>query len=229
MRAEDFIPNRIEASKNLALEFIENRRNDVMGLVVFAGESFTQCPITTDYTVLKNAIKGVKSGMLEDGTAIGEGLATAIMRLKESETKSKVIILLTDGVNNAGSITPLTAGDIAKTFGIRVYTIGVGKRGSAPFTQQTPYGKQTVYSEVNIDEESLQSISDATDGKYFRATSNRKLQMIYAEIDKLEKTKIEVTEFRNYSEEYLPFALAAGLLLLLELVLRFTVYRILPV
>ncbi|MBT8196545.1 MAG: VWA domain-containing protein, partial [Bacteroidia bacterium] len=166
---------------------------------------------------------------LEDGTAVGEGLATAITRLKESETKSKVIILLTDGVNNSGSITPITAGDIAKTFGIRVYTIGVGKRGSAPFTQMSPLGKRTVYREVNIDEESLKAISAATDGKYFRATGNKKLKEIYAEIDKLERTKIEVTEFKNYTEEYLPLALLAGVLLLIELLLRYTFYRVIPV
>ncbi len=225
MLAEDFKPNRIEASKNVALDFIEQRPNDLIGLVIFSGESFTQCPITSDHAVVKNLMGNIKSGMLVDGTAIGEGLATAVNRLKDAKTKSRVIILLTDGVNNAGAIAPLTAGEIAKTFGIRVYTIGVGTKGVAPYPFKTPFGIQYQNMDVQIDEAILKQISDATDGKYFRATGNSKLKEIYKEIDKLEKTKIEVTEFRRHSEEYFPFALVAGICLALELILRFTWLR----
>lgn len=228
MLAEDFKPNRIEAAKKVALDFIDKRPNDLIGIVIFAGESFTLCPITSDHAVLKNQISKIESGMLIDGTAIGEGLATAVNRLKDVKTKSKVIILLTDGVNNAGSIAPLTAGEIAKTFGIRVYTIGVGTQGMAPYPFKTPFGIQYQNMEVQIDEAVCKQISDATDGKYFRATDNRKLKEIYDEIDKLEKTKIEVTEFRRYSEEFFPFALAAGIFLTLEILLRYTWMRKLP-
>lgn len=228
MLAEDLKPNRIEAAKKVALDFIDSRQNDLIGLVVFSGESFSQCPITSDHAVLKNLMKDVKSGLLEDGTAIGEGLATAISRLKDSKAKSKVIILLTDGVSNAGSIAPLTAGEIAKTFGIRVYTIGVGTKGMAPYPFKTPFGIQYQNMEVQIDEEVMQQISNATDAKYFRATNNSKLREIYAEIDKLEKTKIEVTEFRRHTEEYFPWLAAAGLCLLLEIMLRYAFLRTLP-
>ncbi|NNF02687.1 MAG: VWA domain-containing protein, partial [Bacteroidia bacterium] len=184
--------------------------------------------ITTDQSVLLNVLAKVKSGLLEDGTAIGEGLGTAIARLKDSKAKSKVVILLTDGVNNAGSIAPLTAGEIARTFGIRVYTIGVGTIGMAPYPFKTPFGTQYHNMEVDIDEEVLQQISEATDAKYFRATDNTKLKEIYAEIDKLEKTKIEVTKFKRYTERYLNFALLGTALLLLELLLRLTFFRTLP-
>ncbi|MFI5219429.1 MAG: VWA domain-containing protein [Bacteroidia bacterium] len=228
MLAEDLKPNRIEAAKRVALDFIDERQNDLIGLVIFGGESFTQCPITSDHSVLKNLMDGVRSGFLEDGTAIGEGLATAISRLKDSKAKSKVIILLTDGVNNAGSIAPLTAGEIAKTFGIRVYTIGVGKNGTAPYPVKTPFGIQYQDMEVQIDEAVMKQISDATDGKYFRATNNKSLKEIYAEIDKMEKTKIEVTEFHRHSEEYFPWIAAAGLLLLFEIILRYTYLKSLP-
>ncbi|OQA06943.1 MAG: von Willebrand factor type A domain protein [Bacteroidetes bacterium ADurb.Bin397] len=170
----------------------------------------------------------IKSGVLEDGTALGEGLATAIARIKDSKAKSKVIILLTDGVNNSGSIAPVTAGEIAKTFGIRVYTIGVGRNGTAPYPFKTPFGIQYQNVEVQIDEQIMQQISEATDGKYFRATDNRKLKAIYEEIDKMEKTKVEVTEFRRYAEDFFPYALAAALLLILEFILRFTILRSLP-
>ncbi|MEO8149366.1 MAG: VWA domain-containing protein [Bacteroidia bacterium] len=228
MLAEDFKPNRIEAAKKVAMDFIDGRPNDQLGLVIFSGESFTLCPITTDHAVLKNQLTRANNEMLQDGTAIGEGLATAISRVKDAKTKSKVVILLTDGVNNAGSIAPLTAGEIAKTFGIRVYTIGVGKNGFAPYPMKTPFGIQYQDMEVQIDESLLKEISNGTDGKYFRATGNTKLKEIYAEIDKLEKTKIEVTEFRRYSEEYWMWAAFAGLFFVLELALRYTLLRSLP-
>jgi Ca-activated chloride channel family protein len=228
MLAEDFKPNRIEASKKLAVEFIESRPNDRIGLIVFSGESFTQCPLTTDHDVLKNLFTAIKSGMVLDGTAIGLGLSTAVSRLKDSEAKSKVVILLTDGVNNAGSVAPLTAAEIARTFGIRVYTIGVGTYGFAPYPVQTPFGIQYQNLEVQIDEDVMKQIAQMTNGRYFRATSNTKLQEVYNEIDKLERTKIFVTEFRRYSEEFYPFAIAAAVLLLLELLLRYTVLRSVP-
>ncbi len=228
MLAEDLKPNRIDAAKKVALEFIDGRPTDLMGMVIFSGESFTQCPITSDHAVLKNMMGQIKSGVLVDGTAIGEGLATAISRIKDSKSKSKVIILLTDGVSNAGAISPLTAGQIAKTFGIRVYTIGVGSMGTAPYPFRTPFGIQYQNVEVQIDEAVMKQISADTDGKYFRATSTNKLKAIYAEIDKMEKTKIQVTEFRRHSEEFLPWALAAGLFFILELVLRFTLLKSIP-
>ncbi len=228
MLAEDFKPNRIEAAKRVAMEFVESRTTDRIGLVVFSGESFTQCPLTTDHDVLKTLFAAIKSGMVADGTAIGLGLSNAINRLKDSPTKSKVVILLTDGVNNAGSIAPLTAAEIAKTFGIRVYTIGVGTRGFAPYPVQTPFGVQYQNMEVQIDEDVMQKISTMTNGKYFRATNNTKLQEIYREIDQLEKTKVSVTEFRRYSEEFFPFAFAAALLFVIEILLRYTWFRSIP-
>ncbi|TAE28248.1 MAG: VWA domain-containing protein [Candidatus Kapaibacterium sp.] len=228
MLAEDFKPNRIEAAKKLAVEFIESRPNDRIGLVVFSGESFTQCPLTTDHDVLKNLFGAIKSGMVLDGTAIGLGLSTAVSRLKDSEAKSKVVILLTDGVNNSGSVAPLTSAEIARTFGIRVYTIGIGTYGFAPYPVQTPFGIQYQNLEVQIDEDVMKQIAHMTNGRYFRATSNTKLQEVYNEIDKLERTKIFVTEFRRYSEEFYPFALAAAALLLLEILLRYTVLRSIP-
>ena len=228
MLAEDFKPNRIEAAKNVALDFIDQRPNDLIGLVIFSGESFTQCPLTSDHAVLKNLMQNIKSGMLVDGTSLGEGLATAVNRLKDAKTKSKVIILLTDGVNNGGSIAPQTAGEIAKTFGIRVYTVGIGTNGMAPYPFRTPYGIQYQNMEVKIDEDVMKQISNETDAKYFRATGNNKLKNAYREIDKLEKTKIEVTEFRRHSEEYLNYAIAACCFLLLELLLRNTILRSVP-
>ncbi|HEX5001451.1 MAG TPA: VWA domain-containing protein [Bacteroidia bacterium] len=228
MLAEDLKPNRIEAAKKVATDFIKGRPNDLIGLVIFSGESFTQCPITSDHAVLLNLMKNVESGMLKDRTALGEGLATAIARIKDSKSKSKVVILLTDGVSNAGSIAPLTAGEIAKTFGIRVYTIGVGRNGSAPYPFRTPFGIQYENIPVEIDEAVMQQISTETDGKYFRATDNKKLKEIYAEIDKLEKTKIEITEFKQYTERFVPLVLAAAILLLLELLLRLTWLRSFP-
>ena len=222
MLAEDLKPNRLEASKNVAVDFISKRVNDRIGLVIFSGESFTQCPLTTDHNVLINLFKDVKSGMVEDGTAIGMGLATAVNRLKDSDAISKVIILLTDGVNNKGVVAPFTAAEIAKKFGIRVYTIGVGSEGYAPYPFQTPFGIQYQDVEVQIDEETLQNIATVTDGKYFRATNNSKLKEIYKDIDKLEKSKIEITEFHKRSEEFSSFAIPAFLILLFGFILEKT-------
>ncbi|MCD6332137.1 MAG: VWA domain-containing protein [Bacteroidales bacterium] len=225
MLAEDFKPNRLEAAKSVAMEFISGRPNDRIGLVVFSGESFTQCPLTTDHAVLLNLFKDIKSGMIEDGTAIGLGLANAVNRLKDSDAKSKVVILLTDGVNNRGEISPLTAAEIARTFGIRVYTIGVGTIGKAPYPFQTPYGRQYQNIDVKIDEAVLQQISQRTDGQYFRATNNQKLKEIYQKIDQLEKSKIEVKEISRKSEEYQPFLAIALIALFLFLLLTGTVFK----
>lgn len=226
MLARDFDPNRLEASKQVAIDFITERPNDRMGLVVYGGESFTQCPLTTDHAVLKNLFQDIEYGMIEDGTAIGLGLANAVSRIKDSEAKSKVIILLTDGENNAGAVPPLTAAEIAKSFGIRVYTIGVGTNGMAPFPVQSPFGGISYQNmEVKIDEATLQEIAKITDGKYFRATDKKKLVAIYEEIDKLEKSKINVTEYRKKSEEFYPWAFAALFLLAIEFLLRNTYFR----
>ena len=227
MMAEDLRPNRIEAAKKVALQFIEGRPNDRIGLVVFSGESFTQCPLTSDHSVLKNLIGNLQSGMLSDGTAIGEGLATSVNRIRNSKAKSKVVILLTDGMNNVGAIAPQTAGEIAKTFGIRVYTIGVGTIGMAPYPFKTPFGIQYQNVEVQIDEPVLKAIADETGGKYFRATSTSKLKEVYDDIDKLEKTKIDVQEFRKRAEEFYPWVLGALVLLLAEFILRNTYLSVL--
>ncbi|HPS62046.1 MAG TPA: VWA domain-containing protein [Bacteroidales bacterium] len=228
MLAMDFKPDRLEASKDLAMEFIDGRPNDRIGLVIFSGETFTQCPLTTDHAVLKNLFRDIKSGMIEDGTALGDGLATAVSRLRESKAVSKVIILLTDGVNNMGSLDPRSAAEIAKLYGIRIYTIGVGSMGQAPYPVQTPFGMQTQMMEVKIDEALLQEIARGTDGKYFRATNNAKLRAIYQEIDKMEKSKIDVTEFRKKKEEFLPLVLLAFLLITLELGLRYGYLKNIP-
>ena len=228
MLAEDLKPNRLEASKNVAIDFISKRKNDRIGLVIFSAESFTQCPLTTDHTVLTNLFKDVKSGMVEDGTAIGMGLATAVNRLKESDAKSRVIILLTDGVNNKGLVAPFTAAEIAKEFGIKVYTIGVGTKGLAPYPFQTAFGIQYQDAEVKIDEETLQDIATITDGKYFRATNNNTLKEIYKDIDKLETSKIDVTKFNKKSEDFLKFAFFALLCLLLSFILKTTYLRQIP-
>ena len=220
MLAQDLKPNRLEASKNVALDFISKRMNDRIGLVIFSGESFTQCPLTTDHNVLSNLFKDVQSGMIDDGTAIGMGLATSVNRLKESNAKSKVIILLTDGINNSGVIPPLTAAEIAADFGIRVYTIGVGTKGLAPYPFQTAFGIQYQDVEVKIDEITLQDIATLTNGKYFRATNNNSLKEIYKDIDELEKSKIQITNFHKKSEEYLPFALLGLVLLFLAFLLN---------
>lgn len=225
MLARDFKPDRLSAAKNIATEFISGRPYDRIGLVVFSGESFTQCPITTDHAVLINLLREIQSGMIEDGTAIGMGLATAVNRIKDSKAKSKVIILLTDGVNNRGEIAPATAADIAKTFGVRVYTIGVGTQGMAPYPVQTPYGIQYQDMPVEIDEGILQEIAQKTGGKYFRATDNNKLIQVYKEIDKLEKSKIDVRQFSKKEEKYLAPALIAFCLLLLEIAARNTIFK----
>ena len=228
MLARDLKPDRLQASKNVAMDFISKRKNDRVGLVIFAGESFTQCPLTTDHNVLINLFKDVESGMVDDGTAIGMGLATSVNRLKDSEAISKVIILLTDGVNNSGMVPPLTAAEIAQKFGIRVYTIGVGSKGFAPYPFQTPFGIKYQDVEVNIDEETLQDIATLTDGKYFRATNNNSLKEIYKDIDTLEKSKIEVTEFHKRSEEFLPLALCALAIILLGFILQITYLKQIP-
>lgn len=228
MLAEDFRPNRLEAAKDVAKDFIRGRSTDRIGLVVFSGESFTQCPLTTDHGVLLTLIDEVKSGMIEDGTAIGDGLGTAVNRLKESQAISKVIILLTDGENNRGFIDPLSAAEIAKVYNLRVYTIGIGTIGTAPYPFDTPFGIQYQQVEVRIDEKLLGQIADMTGGKYFRATNKSKLEDIYKEIDQLEKSKIDVTEFRKKNEEFLPFALAALLIVILELIISTTVLRRYP-
>ena len=225
MLARDLKPDRLTAAKRVASDFVEGRPGDRMGLVIFSGESFTQVPLTTDHVVMLNMLAEMKNGLIDDGTAIGDGLATAISRLKDSETISKVIILLTDGLNNAGSVDPYTAGEMAKLFGIRVYTIGVGSYGTAPYPVQTPFGTQIQQMKVEIDEKLLTQIANMTGGKYFRATSNQKLDEVYQEIDKLERSKIEVTEFRRLHEEFYPLVAWALALLLLEFLLRKTIFR----
>ena len=233
MLAEDLKPNRLEAAKQVAAEFINGRPNDNIGLTIFAGESFTQCPLTIDHSVLLNLFNSIKGdiaqrGLIEDGTAIGMGLANAISRLKDSKAKSKVIILLTDGNNNRGDISPLTAAEIAKQFGIRVYTIGVGTNGTAPYPMPTLAGVQYVNVPVEIDEQTLTQIAASTNGNYFRATSNSKLKEVYNEIDKLEKTKLNVKEFIKREEAYMPYALVAFLCILLDLILRNTLLKRIP-
>lgn len=228
MLAEDLKPNRLEAAKTVASNFISGRPNDNIGLVVFSAESFTQCPLTTDHTVLLNLFGSIKSGMIEDGTAIGLGLATSVSRLKDSKAKSRVIILLTDGTNNRGDIDPVTAAELAKTFGLRVYTIGIGTRGKAPYPFQTAYGVQYQNIDVVIDEEPLKQIAGITGGEYYRATDNNSLKGIYTEIDKLEKTKFNVKEYSKKNEEYRLIALIGLLLLLAEMLLRITILRRIP-
>jgi len=228
MLAEDFKPNRLEAAKKVIDDFIKGRTSDKIGLVVFSGESFTQCPLTIDYSVLRNLLKDIYSGMIQDGTAIGNAIANGVNRLKDSKAKSKVMILLTDGVNNAGEIDPITAAQIAQKFGIRIYTVGVGTIGEAPYPFQTPFGKRYQMVPVEIDESLLKQISNITGGKYFRATNNRKLVEIYEEIDRLEKTRVEVTSYRHAKELYFNWAFAGFLLLLLEFGLSRTYLRRLP-
>ena len=225
MQAMDFKPNRLEAAKDVAISFINNRPNDNIGMVTFAGESFTQCPLTTDHTVLLNMVQDLQMGVLDDGTAIGMGLATAVNRLKDSKAKSRVVILLTDGSNNMGDITPRMAADIARTFGIRVYTVGVGTRGEAPFPIQTEFGVRIQNVPVDIDEPTLDGIAEVSGGKYFRAVDNERLNEIYKEIDKLEKTRLMTKSFKAYEEKYFVYALIAFLLLLTEFLLRNTLLR----
>lgn len=228
MLARDFNPDRLEAAKDVAAAFVAEREYDNIGLVIFAGESFTLCPMTTDHAALLNLMKDVECGMIEDGTAIGDGLATAINRIKEGPAKSKTIILLTDGTNNLGEIAPTTAAQIAQTFGIRVYTIGVGSTGMAPYPVKTPFGVKYQNLPVEIDESTLQGIADTANGKYFRATNKDALKSIFNEIDQLEKTKLTVKEFSRKEEEFLPWALLALLCLGLEIILRQTVLRNIP-
>ena len=225
MQAMDFKPNRLEAAKDVAISFINNRPNDNIGMVTFAGESFTQCPLTPDHTVLLNMVQDLQMGVLDDGTAIGMGLATAVNRLKDSKAKSRVVILLTDGSNNMGDITPRMAADIARTFGIRVYTVGVGTRGEAPFPIQTEFGVRIQNVPVDIDEPTLDGIAEVSGGKYFRAVDNETLNEIYKEIDKLEKTRLMTKSFKAYEEKYFVYALIAFLLLLTEFLLRNTLLR----
>jgi len=228
MLAQDFKPDRLEAAKQTAMEFIDARPNDRIGLVIFSGEAFTQSPLTTDHSVIKNIFSDIQSGMIEDGTALGDGLATAVNRIRTSKAVSKVIILLTDGNNNMGAIDPMTAAEIGKLYGIRIYTVGIGTMGVAPYPVQTPYGIQLQSMKVEIDEPLMKKISEMTDGRYFRATNNAKLRQIYKEIDKLEKSKIDVTEFKRKHEEYLPLVLLALGLLALEFLLRYSYLRNIP-
>ncbi|MCQ2185943.1 MAG: VWA domain-containing protein [Bacteroidales bacterium] len=219
MLARDFNPDRLEASKNIAIEFIAQRPSDRMGIVVFAGESFTQCPLTTDRASLINLMKEIQTDLIEDGTAIGNGLATAVSRMKDSDAKSRVVILLTDGVNNRGEITPQTAAEIAKTYGIRVYTIGVGANGMAPYPVMTPWGMELRNMQVEIDEALLKDIAEQTGGRYFRATDNAKLMEIYEEINKMEKVRTTIDSFPVYKELFPKYALIALVALLLEVLL----------
>ena len=228
MLARDLTPDRISASKDIAIEFISQRPSDRMGIVVFAGESFTQCPLTTDRATLINLMKEVQTDLIEDGTAIGNGLATAVARMKDSDAKSRVVILLTDGVNNRGEISPQMAAEIAKTYGVRVYTIGVGREGMAPYPVQTPWGIEVQNVQVEIDEKLLSEIAESTGGRYFRATDNTKLAEIYGEINKMEKAKTTVDSFPVYAEEFEIFALLALLAILAELLMNWFVIRRLP-
>ena len=228
MLARDFTPDRISAAKDIAIEFISQRPSDRMGIVVFAGESYTQCPLTTDRATLINLMKEIETGVIDAGTAIGNGLAVAVARMQGSDAKSRVVILLTDGVNNCGEITPQNAADIAKTYGVRVYTIGVGANGTAPYPVITPWGVEMQNVEVEIDEDLLRNIAETTGGRYFRATDNTKLSEIYSEINKMEKARTTIDSFPVYKELYGRFGLIALICLLLEAVLSLTLFRKLP-
>ena len=228
MLARDLTPDRISASKDIAIEFIAQRPTDRMGIVVFAGESFTQCPLTTDRATLINLMKEVQTDLIEDGTAIGNGLATAVARMKDSDARSRVVILLTDGVNNRGEISPQMAAEIAKTYGVRVYTIGVGKEGMAPYPVMTPWGVEVQNVKVEIDEALLEEIAESTGGRYFRATDNTKLAEIYSEINKMEKARTTVDSFPVYKELFGKYALMALIAILLGLVFNWFVIRRLP-
>ena len=233
MLAEDLKPNRIEAAKDVATEFVSGRANDNIGLTIFAGEAFTQCPMTTDHASLLRLLQDMRTdiaarGLIDDGTAVGMGLANAVSRLKDSKAKSKVVILLTDGSNNMGDISPMTAAEIAKSFGIRVYTIGVGTNKVAPYPMPVAGGVQYVNIPVEIDTQTLRDIAQTTDGNFYRATNNAELKKIYRDIDKLEKTKFNVSHFAKRYEAYQPFALAALLVLLVEILLRLTWFRRIP-
>jgi Ca-activated chloride channel family protein len=228
MTARDFQPNRLEAAKAVATSFVEKRLTDRIGIVIFSGESFTLCPLTTDKGVLLSAIKSIRNGLLEDGTAIGAGLSTSVDRLRSSSGKSKVVLLLTDGVNNGGLIDPKTAKEIAKAFAIKVYTIGVGSDGYAPQPVNTPMGVVMENQKVNIDEKLMNEIATETGGRYFRARDNQSLNVIYATIDKMERSKVEIIKSIRYQEKFYPFAIGALFFLLLEILLRYTVFRKFP-
>ena len=228
MLARDFNPDRISAAKDIAIEFISQRPSDRMGIVIFAGEAFTQCPLTTDRATLINLMKEISTDLLEDGTAIGNGLATAVARMKDSDAKSRVVILLTDGVNNCGEIAPETAAEIAKTYGIRVYTIGVGANGSAPYPVMTPWGVEIQKVKVEIDEKLLSQVAETTGGRYFRATDNTKLAEIYSEINKMEKARTTIDSFPVYKELFGTYALVALIALLAAFILQVAIFRKLP-
>jgi Ca-activated chloride channel homolog len=228
MLAEDFTPNRMQAAKQVAEDFIDGRASDRIGLVIFSAASFTQCPLTTDYPVLKSLLREVKNGMIADGTAIGLAIANGVNRLKDSKAKSRVMILLTDGVNNRGEIDPITAAKIAATYGIRVYTVGVGAQGEAPYPVETPFGIQRRMIPVDLDEKALTAVADMTGGKYYRATDNRKLKAIYKEIDQLERSKIEVTAYKRYSEQFYTWLLLGLVALMVEVGVSSTVLRKIP-
>lgn len=228
MLAEDFKPNRLESAKQVAKDFISNRKNDNIGLVLFAGEAYTKCPSTIDYKVLLDLLASTESGQIDDGTAIGDGLATAINRVKDTKTKSKVIILITDGVNNMGAIDPVTAASIAKEYNIRIYTIGIGRKGHAPYPYYTPFGKQYQNVEVKIDEELLTEVAQTTGGKYFRSTKNSSLEEIFKEIDKMEKTKIDVSLYKHTKDIGDKFLLWTLIILIVEMILRKTYLRTNP-
>lgn len=228
MLARDFNPDRLNAAKDIAIKFIAQRPTDRMGIVVFAGESYTQCPLTTDRATLINLMKEIQTGLIDDGTAIGNGLATAVARLKDSDAKSRVVILLTDGVNNMGEVAPETAAEIAKTYGIRTYTIGVGANGTAPYPVMTPWGVEMQNLPVEIDEDLLKKIASSTGGSYFRATDNTSLSEIYSEINRMEKNRVTIDSFPVYKELFPGFGLAALILLLLEVIFRLFVIRRLP-
>lgn len=228
MLAEDFEPNRLEAAKNVMNEFIEGRTSDKIGLVVFAREAFTQCPLTIDYSVLRNLLRKIESGMIEDGTAIGNAIANGVNRLKESDAESKVMILATDGVNNAGEVDPRTAAEIARKFDIRIYTIGIGSKGKAPYPFKTPFGTRYQNVPVEIDEELLTEIANETGGNYYRATDNKKLNDIYTEIDKLEKTEVEVTSYKRANEKFYGWLGLGLLLVVMEVTLTRTYLKNLP-
>ncbi len=233
MLAEDLKPNRMEAAKNVAADFISGRPDDNIGLTIFAGEAFTQCPMTTDHASLQNLLHEVRTdlvmkGLINDGTAVGMGLSNAVLRLKDSKAKSKVVILLTDGANNCGDISPMTAAQIAKSLGIRVYTVGVGSNNVAPYPIQVAGGVQYIYRPAEVDTKTLEDIAAMTDGNYYRATNNKELKKIYSDIDKLEKTKLTVKKFSKRYEAYMPFAWAALLTLLLEVLLRISILRRIP-
>jgi len=228
MLAEDFKPNRLEAAKKVALDFIGSRPNDRIGLVLFSSEAFLQCPLTIDHAKLQSLFGSVKSGIINDGTAIGDGLGLAVYHIKKSKAISKVIILMTDGINNQGSLDPMTAAEIAKLFGVRVYTIGVGTRGMAPYPFPTAFGIQYQNMPVDIDEDLLKNIAQTTGGEYFRAINNKSLEDIYKEIDKLEKTKIDVSRFSKKKDEFIYLLILAGVLLIFELLLKLLILRRIP-